>query len=41
MKGGISMADNRIFFCSSEGRLGDVIPYYEDGEFKLFFLGNG
>lgn len=35
------MENNRIFYCSSEGRLGDVIPYYEDGEFKLFFLANG
>ncbi len=35
------MSDYKIFYNSSNGRVGDVIPYYEDGEFKLFFLSAG
>lgn len=35
------MENHRIFYTPPEGRIGDIIPYYEDGEFKLFYLGNG
>ena len=35
------MEENRIFYMPSEGRMGDVIPYFEDGEFKLFYLNKG
>ena len=31
--------DNRAFFTSKGGKMGDVIPYYENGEFRPFFLG--
>ncbi len=30
-----------IFFHPEDGRMGDIIPYYEDGVFRPFFLGNG
>jgi len=33
--------ENRIFYTDPDGHLGDVIPYYEDGEFKLFYLEKG
>lgn len=35
------MEQQCIFYTSPEGRMGDIIPFYEDGEFKLFFLNNG
>ena len=35
------MEQQCIFYTSPEGRIGDIIPFYEDGEFKLFFLNNG
>ena len=30
-----------IFYHPEDGRMGDIIPYYEDGIFKLFYLGFG
>jgi len=35
------MDENRIFYTDPDGHLGDIIPYYEDGEFKLFYLEKG
>ena len=29
----------RIFYYPEEGKMGDIIPYYEDGIFHLFYLG--
>ena len=31
----------KIFYHPEDGRMGDIIPYYEDGIFKLFYLGFG
>lgn len=31
----------KIFYHPEDGRMGDIIPYYEDGVFKLFYLGMG
>lgn len=31
----------KIFFHPEDGHMGDIIPYYEDGVFRPFFLGNG
>ena len=31
----------KLFFLPENGRTGDVIPFYEDGVYKLFYLGNG
>ena len=31
----------KLFYHPEDGRMGDIIPYYEDGVFKPFFLGNG
>lgn len=31
----------KLFYCPEDGRLGDVIPFYEDGVFKPFYLGKG
>ena len=31
----------KIFYHPEDGRMGDIIPYYEDGVFRPFFLGNG
>ena len=31
----------KLFYHSSDGRMGDIIPFYEDGVFKPFYLGNG
>ena len=33
--------DHRIFYTVQQGRLGDVIPYYENGEFRPFYLNTG
>ena len=27
----------QLFYTPDHARVGDVIPYYEDGEFKLLF----
>ena len=27
-----------IFYCPRNAAVGDVIPYYANGEFKLFYL---
>ena len=35
------MQENNIFYCSKSGKVGDVIPYFEEGEFKLFYLDGG
>lgn len=35
------MHNHDLFYCSPKGRLGDIIPYYENGEFRLFYLGDG
>lgn len=31
----------KIFYHPEDGRMGDIIPYYEDGVFKPFYLGFG
>lgn len=31
----------KIFYHPEDGRMGDIIPYYEDGVFHPFYLGNG
>src|SRR5687768_10838555 len=31
---------NRIFYSPRAAGVGDVIPFYSDGEFKLFYLHN-
>jgi beta-fructofuranosidase len=31
---------NRIFYCPHGAAVGDVIPFYANGEFKLFYLHN-
>ena len=31
----------KIFYHPEDGRMGDIIPYFEDGVFKLFYLGFG
>ena len=28
----------QLFYTPDHARVGDVIPYYENGEFKLFYL---
>lgn len=30
-----------LFYLPEDQRMGDIIPYYEEGEYKLFYLGNG
>lgn len=35
------MHNQAFFYSSPRGRLGDIIPYYENGEFRLFYLGDG
>ena len=30
----------QLFYTPDHARVGDVIPYYENGEFKLFYLKN-
>ena len=30
-----------LFYFPEDGRMGDIIPYYEDGAYKLFYLGFG
>ena len=31
----------KLFYHPESGRMGDIIPYFEDGVFRLFYLGNG
>ena len=31
----------KLFYHAEDGRMGDIIPFYEDGVFKLFYLGYG
>ncbi len=31
----------KLFYHPESGRMGDVIPYYENGVFRPFYLGNG
>lgn len=31
----------RIFYHPEDGRMGDIIPFFEDGVFRLFYLGKG
>ena len=30
----------QLFYMPDHARVGDVIPYYENGEFQLFYLKN-
>ena len=30
----------QLFYTPDHARVGDVIPYYENGEFQLFYLKN-
>ena len=30
----------QLFYTPQHARVGDVIPYYEDGKFHLFYLKN-
>lgn len=31
----------QLFYTPQHARVGDVIPYYEDGKFHLFYLKTG
>ena len=35
------MSKQEIFYTSPNGAGGDIIPFYDNGEYRLFFLGKG
>ena len=35
------MGKKEIFYTSPNGAGGDIIPFYDEGEYRLFFLGKG